>query len=239
MARPTGTLPTFATDTNFTGGGENGLAVKAEPAGAVLAQGHRSDLAWAARYENWWKNKVGAFISYLNGLATDAEFLANDFAWTGDHTFVAGTSGEVVGYSTPQNLYRSVSVAEAQGTSGDWSLIQAGGTFVQEALAANEYLFAPLNAVLPLVANTTGMQVYLDGTAGMTVQLGRLNAGVWTSHSPLYTKAGAGAETIVVVPGAAINSTQGAFTLRIRSAAIGDRYLGADIPLTVAYIYGA
>lgn len=93
-------MPTWATDTNFSSGTENGLSTKVEPSAGQIAQGDVAGLAAPAAWSNWWKNKVGEWITYLKNLSTDSDFLGFDFSWTGNHDFanaVVATGGVSVG----------------------------------------------------------------------------------------------------------------------------------------------
>jgi hypothetical protein len=101
---PVGTDPTWATDTNFASGDEAGLSTKVEPSSGQIAQGDVSGLAAPSVWSNWWKNKVGAWILYLKGIKTDAEFLGHLFQWTNTHEFGAGLSADGVNVTTGNSL---------------------------------------------------------------------------------------------------------------------------------------
>lgn len=71
MTKPAGNLPTWNT----------GLANNTEPNGAKKTLGWEVNEKPASSYFNWWQNKVGEWVSYLNSLAGEA------FVWTAQHDF--------------------------------------------------------------------------------------------------------------------------------------------------------
>lgn len=84
MAKPV-TLPIWATDTNLSSGTESGSSVKSEPALGVKQQGFVPGRAAPARYYNWLLNLIYTWIVYLDGLASDAQWLSTLWIWTNRH----------------------------------------------------------------------------------------------------------------------------------------------------------
>jgi hypothetical protein len=85
MAKPV-TLPVWGTDTNLATGTESGQTVKLEPSLGVKQQGFVPGKYAPARWYNWLLNLIYTWVVYLDGLATDAQFLASNFAFTGANT---------------------------------------------------------------------------------------------------------------------------------------------------------
>jgi hypothetical protein len=110
MAKPV-TLPLWATDTTNTtiGAVENGQTVKLEPSTGVKQQGWIAGEEAPARWMNWLLNNIYTWAVYLDGLATDAQFLANDFNFTGDNSFT-GTS-LFLGYTEVPGMVSNGNVA--------------------------------------------------------------------------------------------------------------------------------
>lgn len=103
MAKPTGTMPEWNT------GGTNRL----EPSAGEIAAGFALNAAPASSKENWWRWKVGEWLKYLNGLASEA------ISWTAQHTFALAPvinadlllpSTRRFGYATPRQRYLHVPV---------------------------------------------------------------------------------------------------------------------------------
>jgi hypothetical protein len=67
--RPTGTLPTWATDATYTSGVDTGNDTKLEPLSGEKAQGYSRSARPPARKWNWLLNKLGAFVDYLSDVA--------------------------------------------------------------------------------------------------------------------------------------------------------------------------
>jgi hypothetical protein len=63
---PTGTLPTWATDTNYTNGPDAGTATKVEPSAGELAEGNIRGIPPTAQGFNWWQGKVGEWVAFLS-----------------------------------------------------------------------------------------------------------------------------------------------------------------------------
>jgi len=71
MTKPAGNLPTWNT----------GLANNTEPNGAKKTLGWEVNEKPASSYFNWWQNKVGEWVSYLDAITAEA------LTWTGLQTF--------------------------------------------------------------------------------------------------------------------------------------------------------
>lgn len=69
MAKPTKTAA-WATNPNYPAGSEPwaGTPTKVEPDAGELAAGHTPGIIDPAEKENWWKNLVGQWTAWLNGL---------------------------------------------------------------------------------------------------------------------------------------------------------------------------
>jgi hypothetical protein len=70
VAKPTEVLPTWATDANYAAAGEawDGQPTKVAPPAALRAEGYEPEARPAADYDNSWKNAVGAWFTYVDGV---------------------------------------------------------------------------------------------------------------------------------------------------------------------------
>ena len=142
MAKPS-TTPSWGTDTNFATGTESGTPVKVEPSSGYKAQGFIPGGYAVSPYLNWFMNLVFQWCTYLDGLNTDAQFLALTWAWTAAHTFTPGSGTNVTavtgtargtGYGLlgqASNTSASVGVQGEGGTTDSY-----GGAFVGSGTAA-------------------------------------------------------------------------------------------------------
>lgn len=85
MAKPS-TIPLWATDATVSGGAENGLPTRVNPA-AATNQGWKSNTTAPARWANWLHGLAGDWFTYLNNLHGETEFLNKNYGWSGSHTF--------------------------------------------------------------------------------------------------------------------------------------------------------
>lgn len=108
MAKPV-TLPSWATDTNFSSGAESGSSVKLEPSAGVKAQGWIPGNSLPARWLNWWANLVYSWIAYVDGLSTDAQFLGTLWVWTQAHVWNGSFGPCLRDTQTCEVLYTGVS----------------------------------------------------------------------------------------------------------------------------------
>lgn len=65
MTRPSGNLPAWATDALYTSGEDTGLANKLEPTSGEKAQGYHRKFRPPAVKDNWLKNKICQWVSYI------------------------------------------------------------------------------------------------------------------------------------------------------------------------------
>jgi len=94
LAKPLSTT-TWATDATITtspDATENGATPVVDPGAGYRGQGFVPGLPFVGTYVNYVLNLLCQWIVYLNGITTDAQFLASLFAWTGTHTFTPSTA---------------------------------------------------------------------------------------------------------------------------------------------------
>ena len=99
MSKPA-SLPSWATDTNFSSGPKSGSATKIEPSAGAKGQGEVPGQPYRAERHNWWMNLVYQWASYLNGITSDTDFTGANFAWTGNHSIPAAN----LSYSSPLSI---------------------------------------------------------------------------------------------------------------------------------------
>jgi hypothetical protein len=108
MSKPD-TVPTWATDDNYSATGEDfdGTPTKVDPGAGQRAQGFAPGFRPPARWWNWWSNKVGEWFGWIDGhLSEDSGRLQADNGLT-----VVGTFVPPQGY-----LLRGVETFTADGT---------------------------------------------------------------------------------------------------------------------------
>ncbi len=68
MSTKPATVPTWATNANYAASTQPwaATATKVQPPSAVQTEGINPEDPIVAQYENWWKNKVGEWITYFN-----------------------------------------------------------------------------------------------------------------------------------------------------------------------------
>lgn len=66
MSRPS-SVPTWATNTNYTGGPASGTPSKVAPSGSAQAEGWEPNQKPGAQNQNWWQNLVGQWLNWLAG----------------------------------------------------------------------------------------------------------------------------------------------------------------------------
>ena len=76
MPKPS-TITTWATDPGAT----------ADPGPTRRATGFIAGKKLPSKWLNWILNQNAAWLTYLRDLHTEPEFLGQDYAWTGTHTF--------------------------------------------------------------------------------------------------------------------------------------------------------
>ncbi len=86
MAKPA-SVPSWATDANFSSGPESGSPTKVEPSSGAKAQGQVPGQPYRGPRMNWLFNLLCQWATYLNNLPTDNDFRNANFTWGGDHVF--------------------------------------------------------------------------------------------------------------------------------------------------------
>jgi hypothetical protein len=77
----------WASDANFSAGPDVGQPTKVEPADPYKAQGLVPGEEFLGAYMNWLLHELVLWAGYVDGLPTDPDFVDEDFAWGGSHTF--------------------------------------------------------------------------------------------------------------------------------------------------------
>lgn len=189
MSKPT-TLPIWATDTTLATGSESGLSTKLEPSLGVKQQGSIPGEEAPGRWYNWLLNNIYSWCVYLNGLGTDAQFLATNFAFTGNntHTGTELLSGAVtvandVVYSAAK--VRKVVVPVGEYASSAWVYDNGTASFlsvVPHWYSGSTAVDTPITCqvtTLPVGATLTDVRVAVQcgaaGQASVQVVLMHLN----------------------------------------------------------------
>jgi len=97
MAKPV-VLPEWATDPTYTtspSSGENGTPPFTTPAAGYKEQGFVPGLTFVSQYTNWFMYYVYKWCVYLDGLTSDAQFLATSWYWTGTHSVIPSSGTHV------------------------------------------------------------------------------------------------------------------------------------------------
>lgn len=79
-------VPSWATDANYSSGAESGSSTRLEPPAGNKQQGFLPRIVAPARWWNWLTGSLCDWVAYLNVLPTDDAFVGANFAWTGTHT---------------------------------------------------------------------------------------------------------------------------------------------------------
>jgi hypothetical protein len=126
MSKPA-SVPTFATDTDYSGGGEAGTAVKATPTSGQRAQGFQESVGVNALYLNYLLNAIGSWLTWLDGI------LAEALTWTGAQTF-SPSAATTAGITATGNT-SGPGAALTGGASGHGAVL-TGGTKAALALTS-------------------------------------------------------------------------------------------------------
>lgn len=164
MTKPAGNLPTWNT----------GLANNTEPNGAKKTLGWEVNEKPASSYFNWWQNKVGEWVSYLNGLAAEA------FTWTGLQTFErtvtslpgagAGTNEDAAQFTGKGTGY---ALLATQGDNTGTAVKTVGRVEVTETGAFKANAFTPLtNEIAHRTTIKLHVHITTNGTSGITAHDG-------------------------------------------------------------------
>lgn len=156
MAKPA-SVPTWATD----------VGAIADPGPARTATGFVTGKKAPAKWFNWLFNKQSAWLSYLNNLHAEPEFLNKAYAWTGEHSWAGAVAFDDL---TVNNSFTAASGADIEGTirvQGDVMLASTSGE-VMYADAAGALLPRSRKAMVPLssgLADAANPPLYshLDG----------------------------------------------------------------------------
>lgn len=137
MAKPT-SVPTWATDAGAT----------SDPGATRKATGFITGKKAPAKWFNWLHNRAGQWLSYLDQLHNEPEFLNKTYAWTGGHTWLADVTFKNL---VVNNLF-SAKAANVDGSvslKGDVMLASNSGE-VRYADANGVITSRPRSVLLPL-----------------------------------------------------------------------------------------
>lgn len=156
MAKPGTLFPTWASLSNYSTGPDVGTPTKIMPSAGEIADGFVPDTAAVPQYMNSLLNLASQWFTYLNGLASDAQFLGNSFHFTGaamvfDGTLSVGGNTEFNGdilirgagselTFTPGRTYKKMlplSQGLLYGDAGTFGNITAGGVNLYQSGNAN------------------------------------------------------------------------------------------------------
>lgn len=84
MSKPA-TIPVWATNANYSTGDYAGTPTCVAPSAGVRADGHIPDTAPGSQHENYDRNLIGEWLTYLDGLPGETDFTSERFDWTGEH----------------------------------------------------------------------------------------------------------------------------------------------------------
>lgn len=185
MAKPA-TPFTWATDTNYTHGPDVGTPTKVAPSSGVRAEGFVAKTAAVPQFQNELFSEIAAWLAYVNGLPTDAQFLASTFAFTGQQT-----QTQEYNYATPKTFSKWLNVADGTpyNTSSPGSSINTfvdgfttgnarPGMWWQSNSAASDKVIYDLD--LPTGAVVTNLRLVVGATD--TTHLVFAQLGGWTMN---------------------------------------------------------
>lgn len=177
MAKP-GTVPSWATDTNYSCvGGENGTATKATPSATVLSQGIRGGEGINAQYLNYVLNLMGTWFTYLDGL------LAEALTWTGAAIFtpsVATTNGVTcTGNTTGSGVKGTGGATDGIGLEGVGTAAGPGVKATGGATGNGAYI----------LANAAKANILLGSTGGADPSTLE-NGTIWYDGTDIWCRAG-------------------------------------------------
>lgn len=161
MARPA-SLPTWATDGGTT----------TEPTSGQKAAGWSAGYRPPAKWFNWWQNLTYQWCAYLNNLHNDADFLGEDYSWTGAHDFTDitipsnGDGISIGGVNFEKELILPATAFQFVCTTGatpDWSLYSGGtGSLYWVSQVNSGYLVCSLSQFLPTNCEVRKFDVIVD-----------------------------------------------------------------------------
>jgi hypothetical protein len=186
MTRPVD-RPEWATDTNFStspAAGENGTPTKVLPSVGFYQEGWVPGKTFVGQYLNRWMHNVYQWCEYVRTLATDPDFLGDDYAWTGEHSFtqdVTLSTGSIeVNYASRPTRLKGVNLMRGVFTSSSGVQI-LGGNYTQAGRVAFPSGGASVRYVLPIdLPKDQGLvgidvDVFLGGAKDVTCELHRVS----------------------------------------------------------------
>lgn len=178
MARP-GTVATWATDTNYTGGPAVGTATKVDPTSPKRAQGWQPAEEPGAQHFNWQLNLVGQWLDWLAAGVLDGnwQFTGNvtidgTMTFNSDVTLAAGKSVIISGAGKYKRGSQVRHIAACAGAFSGGQLQTSLGNFIGnwQSTASGDLLAIP---VLVNEGETiTDISVKVAGDPGQTVTVG-------------------------------------------------------------------
>jgi hypothetical protein len=169
MALPTD-FPTWASDTNYSSGPDNGQPTKVVPTSGDQASGFVALTAANPRKFNWLLNNAAQWFAYLKALPSRSEFLSSTFAWTAQHTFTLD-----VNYNAAKTFARFLPLISAQVTGGAPADVyfQGGTVGVQSFWKWSSGVSAEIvvDLDLPTGAVLTGMTALFSQSGGTNTGL--------------------------------------------------------------------
>lgn len=150
------TVPTWATNANFSTGDFAGLPTKVAPSAGVRADGHIPETAPGPQHENYDRNLIGEWLTYLS-----------DGALSGPHSITNTLS--VVGLSVAHSdlLTASAYIQAGNGASSVAALLVDGGIDVVPGSISNAKGLR-VRAQGPIALRDTEAYRYCDSTGALT-----------------------------------------------------------------------
>ncbi len=180
MAKPFNNFE-WATNTNYSTGPDAGTPTRVAPSAGEIDNGFVRNTAAVPQHMNWALGEIQEWLEYLAGLESDAEFLSNDFEWTGEHTFseditLDGT-GVDVNYDTEPTRLKAISLSRGvlldAGNAAIAGANYLGSTGVQLPSGGGKFLL-PIDLVRGASLYQVDVSAFLGGTYNVSVEVHKI-----------------------------------------------------------------
>lgn len=186
MAKPATSLPSLATDTNFSAGPDSGTPTKVEPSSGQKAQGFVPGSPFVAQWWNWLGYAIGVWLAYFDSWISSGEEIVYPVSKTrivvvpvmgglnGTHENVGNPS--VANGITQENAWKGYEQTLFGAGPGGADLVSPPDGLTCGSRGVNYSI--PISAYLPSGATLTKVEIGVDPGTAQATAADRVKAGV-------------------------------------------------------------